>query len=253
MSESVAPPQVGGETGDCRHLADLAVARAQKWVRESEKYPEDRAAKLLSQVLEDQAGLDFTVAFVDGVIRPEDLQVAADEMHRLASSSVGFLPWYLRLPFKVGGNMAPILPKVVIPITRSVFAKLVGDLVLDVSDAKLGPAIERLKQGGMRLNMNLLGEAILGDEEANKRLTDTMELLERPDVEYVSLKVSAVTGPHNPWAYDHVVDRAVNALLPLYRRANSYEPKKFINLDMEEYKDLHMTIDVFKKILETPV
>ena len=100
--------------------------------------------------------------------------------------------------------------------------------------------------------MNLLGEAILGDEEANKRLTDTMALLERPDVEYVSLKVSAVTGPHNPWAYDHVVDRAVNALLPLYRRANSYEPKKFINLDMEEYKDLHMTIDVFKKILETP-
>ena len=252
MSESVAPPKVGGETGDCRHLADLAVARAQKWVRESEKYPEDRAAKLLSQVLEDQAGLDFTVAFVDGVIRPEDIKVAAEELNRLSSSSVSFLPWYLRLPFKVGGAMAPLLPKMVIPITRTVFAKLVGDLVLDVSDAKLGPAIERLKQGGMRLNMNLLGEAILGDEEANKRLTDTMALLERPDVEYVSLKVSAVTGPHNPWAYDHVVDRAVKALLPLYRRANSYEPKKFINLDMEEYKDLHMTIDVFKKILETP-
>ena len=148
MSESVAPPKAGGETGDCRHLADLAVARAQKWVRESEKYPEDRAAKLLSQVLEDQTGLDFTVAFVDGVIRPEDIKVAAEELNRLASSSIGFLPWYLRLPFKIGGAMAPLLPNLVIPITRSVFAKLVGDLVLDVSDAKLGPAIERLKHGG---------------------------------------------------------------------------------------------------------
>ena len=110
MSESVAPPRVGGETGDCRHLADLAVARAQKWVRESEKYPEDRAAKLLSQVLEDQAGLDFTVAFVDGVIRPEDIKVAAEELNRLSSSSVSFLPWYLRLPFKAGGAMLFPLP-----------------------------------------------------------------------------------------------------------------------------------------------
>ena len=131
MSESVAPPKAGGETGDCRHLADLAVARAQKWVRESEKYPEDRAAKLLSQVLEDQTGLDFTVAFVDGVIRPEDIKVAAEELNRLASSSIGFLPWYLRLPFKIGGAMAPLLPNLVIPITRSVFAKLVEMCIRD--------------------------------------------------------------------------------------------------------------------------
>ena len=76
-------------------------------------------------------GLDFTVAFVDGVIRPEDIKVAAEELNRLASSSIGFLPWYLRLPFKIGGAMAPLLPNLVIPITRSVFAKLVEMCIRD--------------------------------------------------------------------------------------------------------------------------
>lgn len=237
---------------DCLKLADRAVERARKWVRESEKYPEDPAAKLLSQILSDSRGLDFTVAFVDKVIRPEDLKVAAAELSRLASGGISFLPWYLRYPFKVGGVMAPMLPSLVIPISRKIFAKMVGDLVLDVTDSKLGPAIQRLKQNDARLNMNLLGEAVLGDKEAGKRLRDTQKLLERDDVDYVSLKVSAVTGPHNPWAYDEMVEKAVKSLLPLYQKANSYPKRKFINLDMEEYKDLHMTIEVFKRILETP-
>ena len=40
MSESVAPPKAGGDTGDCRHLADLAVARAQKRGPGAEKKPQ---------------------------------------------------------------------------------------------------------------------------------------------------------------------------------------------------------------------
>lgn len=246
MSENSNPQE------DCRHLADIAVKRARKWVKESQKYPENRAAKLLAHILKDPAGLEFTVTFVDKIIRPEDLQVAAQEFNNLATKGVEFLPWYLRLPFKIGAMVAPLAPRLVVPISRRVFALTVGDLVLNVSDKKLAPAIKRLKANNARLNMNLLGEAVLGDKEANKRLTDTLHLLERPDVDYVSLKVSAVTGPHNPWAYDEMVEKAVQALLPLYERANSYSPRKFINLDMEEYKDLHMTIDVFKRILETP-
>lgn len=233
-------------------LEQLAVARARQWVERSKHYPDDRAAKLLASILKDPAGLDFTVGFVDGIIRPEDERVSARIFAQLAQGNTGFLPAYLRLPFKIGGAVAPILPHVVMPIVKKTFAALVGDLVVDVSDAKLGPAIERLKAGGARLNMNLLGEAVLGDEEADRRLRDTMRLLKRDDVDYVSLKVSAVTGPHQPWAYEQVVQRAVDALLPLYHEAARYDPPKFINLDMEEYKDLHMTIDVFTRILSQP-
>ena len=40
--------------------------------------------------------------------------------------------------------------------------------------------------------------------------------------------------------------------MPLFKRANESSPKKFINLDMEEYKDLDLTLAVFKGILERP-
>ncbi|MDC4232589.1 bifunctional proline dehydrogenase/L-glutamate gamma-semialdehyde dehydrogenase [Actinomyces sp. B33] len=242
-------PQPHAPSTDFAAIVDRAVDTASRWAQASTAHPADPAATLLAQVLEDEAGLDYTVSFVDGVVRPEDLDVAARHLADIGGRNSKFLPWYLRTPALVGGKVSTIVPGVAVPAARKVFARLVGDLVVDVTDDKLGPAIARLKADGDRLNMNLLGEAVLGDTEARKRLDDTRRLLERPDVDYVSLKVSAVTGPHNPWGYEQVVDRAVADLLPLYQYA-ARAGGKFINLDMEEYHDLHMTVDVFKRILD---
>lgn len=244
----MAEPQI--TPGNYDEIARRAEATAKKWAADSNHYPVDRAAKLLADVLDDNDGLDYTVSFVDGVVRPEDQEVAANHLCAIGKQNPKFLPWYLRTPALVGGVVGKRVPKLSVPAARKVFAKLVGDLVVDVTDAKLGPAIQRLKAPGSRLNMNLLGEAVLGDKEAAKRLRDTRKLLEREDVDYVSLKVSAVTGPHNPWGYDQVVAHAVEQLLPLYQYAASQAKPKFINLDMEEYHDLQMTIDVFKQILD---
>ena len=235
---------------DFSAIADRALARARRWADESTKYPIDPAAKLLADVLDDEGGLDYTVSFVDGVVRPEDQEVAANHLAEIGARNPKFLPWYLRAPALVGGTAGKLVPEIAVPAARKVFARLVGDLVVDVTDAKLGPAIERLKKEGSRLNVNLLGEAVLGDKEAAKRLADTARLLRRDDIDYVSLKVSAVTGPHNPWGYDDVVAHAVEQLLPLYQYAATAGTTKFINLDMEEYRDLHLTLDVFKRILE---
>lgn len=237
---------------DFTSIAEKALATSRKWANASNNYPIDPAAKLLADVLEDEAGLDYTVAFVDGVVRPEDQDVAARHLAEIGGLNPKFLPWYLRTPALVGGTVGKFIPEVSVPAARKAFAYLVGDLVVDVTDDKLGPAIRRLKSEGARLNMNLLGEAVLGDKEADKRLADTRKLLERDDVDYVSLKVSAVTGPHNPWGYDEVVEHAVEQLLPLYQYAAKHPSDKFINLDMEEYRDLHLTIDVFKRILNRP-
>ena len=42
----------------------------------------------------------------------------------------------------------------------------------------------------------------------------------------------------------------MNALLPLYRLARDHGT--FLNLDMEDYKDLDLTIAVFTAILDQP-
>lgn len=222
------------------------------WLEEAARLPVAPAARRLADVLRDPAGLDFTVAFVDRVIRPEDVRVAADNLRGLARTVPGFLPAHLRLLVKLGALLAAIAPGIVIPVARRALRRMVGHLLVDATDKRLGRSIVRIRERGVRLNINLLGEAVLGKAEADRRLAGTRRLLERPDVDYVSIKVSATVPPHSPWAFDEAVADIEQSLLPLFRFAASSPTPKFINLDMEEYRDLALTTAVFTRLLDRP-
>jgi len=230
-------------------VADTAVEQVRTWLATAAAIPADVSARRLAGVLKDPGGLDFTVGFVDRVVRPEDLRVAARELRALAPAVPGFLPWHLRAAVRLGGAVAPALPGVVVPLARRVLRSMVGHLIVDASDARLGRSISRLRREGIDLNVNLLGEAVLGEGEAGRRLAGTLALIERPDVDYVSIKVSATVAPHNHWAFDEAVEHIVEKLRPLYRAARDASPRTFINLDMEEYKDLDLTLAVFTRLL----
>ncbi|MFJ4223037.1 proline dehydrogenase family protein [Microbacterium sp. NPDC089695] len=231
-------------------LADRAIELARRWVAEAAAADVDPAAERLAGVLQDANGLPFTLGFVDGVMRPESLGAAASQLHRIAPIVPDFLPWYLRSAVRIGGGVAPVLPAPVVPIARRVLREMVGHLVVDARPAKLGPAIAKIREGGARLNLNLLGEAVLGEAEARRRLDGIHDLIRRPDVDYVSVKVSAIMSHISMWAFDEVVASVVERLLPLYLTAAA--DGTFINLDMEEYRDLDLTIAVFTRILEDP-
>ena len=233
---------------DLWELGEKAVARARRWADESASEPTPRSAKLLSRILADPDGLTFTTRFVDDVVRPTDLDVAGDALKRLSAGRTDFLPPALAGAMGVGSTASRLAPRTVTAIARRVFREIVGDLVVDATDKGLGPALARLRKGGNRLNVNLLGEAVLGEKEAARRLAEVSRLVTREDVDYVSVKVSAVTGPHNPWGFEEVVAHGVQALLPLYRLARDHGT--FLNLDMEDYKDLDLTIAVFTAILD---
>ncbi|WP_277872996.1 bifunctional proline dehydrogenase/L-glutamate gamma-semialdehyde dehydrogenase [Raineyella fluvialis] len=218
---------------DLLRAAELAVPTAERWWRTAHGGRHDLASTLMSRVVADPAGMRLLLDFVDGVVRPEDDRTAAHALHRLA-------------------HTGPELPGVVVPPARRMLRALVGDLVVDASDDRLGAALERLSRHGADLNVNLLGEAVLGDAEAARRLADVERLVRREDVTYVSLKVSSVLGPHNPWGFDAAVDRAVGLLAPLYRLAAGRPRPVFLNLDMEEYRDLHLTLTVFRRLLDLP-
>ncbi len=249
---SVAPASPASAPGDREGVAEAVVAQVLRWLAEAERLPVDPSAKRLAGLLRDPDGLAFAVGFVDGVIRPEDARVAARALARLARRPPRFLAWPLRAALRVGGIVAPLLPGVVVPVARAVLRRMVAHLVIDADDPRLGRALRRIRERGARPNVNLLGEAVLGAREAARRLEGTRRLLARDDVDYVSIKVSATVAPHSPWAFDEAVDDIVHALTPLYRDAAAASPPKFVNLDMEEYKDLDLTIAVFQRILDEP-
>lgn len=230
-------------------LVSSSITQVHEWLEAASHIKPSRSAEQLASVLRDNNGLEFTVGFVDGVVRPENLKVAAKNLRSLRKIVPSFLPATMRAAFSLGAAFAPILPAVVVPIARKVLRTMVGHLIIDASEAKLGKSLERIKSHNVSLNVNLLGEAVLGKREAQKRLDGSRRLLEHASVDYVSMKVSAAVAPHNPWAFDETVDEIVEKLTPLFELAASYTPHKFINLDMEEYKDLRLTLEVFKRIL----
>ncbi|QIK64296.1 bifunctional proline dehydrogenase/L-glutamate gamma-semialdehyde dehydrogenase [Leucobacter viscericola] len=235
-----------------QQLADEAITLVRRWLAEAAQVPADPSAERLAGLLRDPNGLDFAVGFVDGVVRPEDLSVAAKRLGELTPLTPKFLPSYMRGGMALGGALAKPLSGVVVPVARRVLRELVSHLIIDASDAKLGPAIAKIKRDGVSLNINLLGEAILGKSEAERRIEGTHKLLSRDDVDYVSIKVSSTVAPHNHWAFDEAVVEIEQHLLPLFERAAAASPRKFINLDMEEYKDLDLTLAVFMSILDRP-
>lgn len=241
------------ETND----AGLPTAReveklVRSWLAQSADAPRDPSAERLAGVLKDPRGLEFTLGFVDRVMRPEDLRVAAKNLEQLSHRIPRFLPWFLRAAIFLGGGLALVFPRIVIPISRWVLRRMVAHLVVDATPKALDKSLAKLRAQGTRLNINLLGEAVLGQREADRRLAGTRELLARDDVDYVSIKVSSVAAQLSMWGFDETVARVVERLTPLYEQAAASKTPKFINLDMEEYRDLHLTISVFTRILENP-
>ena len=243
-------PRTSG-TPFAQSLADESVALVRTWLaRAAQLHPKPHpSSQRLAGVLKDPKGPAFALGFVDRVARPEDLGVAARNFRELAQDIPGFLSALLTLMIRVGGYWAPIFPGIVVPIARFALKVLIGHLIIDASERKLPRSLKRLKKKGDQLNINLLGEAVLGEREADRRLAGVSALIARDDVDYVSVKVSAVSSQLSMWAYDQTVSRVVTRLLPLYQQAAATTPPTFINLDMEEFKDLDMTIDVFQGIL----
>ncbi|MCW2750379.1 MAG: 1-pyrroline-5-carboxylate dehydrogenase, partial [Aeromicrobium sp.] len=179
-------------------LEARTVALVREWVAEAATLPVNRPARRLAGLLQDPHGLEFTVGFADGVIRPDDASVSARNLAALSRQVPRFLPLPMRMLLRLGGLLAPHAPWLVIPIARLTLRSMVDHLLLDADGRRLARAIARLRKQGMQLNLNLLGEAVLGSAEAARRLAGTYALLARDDVDYVSVKVSSVIAPHSP-------------------------------------------------------
>jgi RHH-type transcriptional regulator, proline utilization regulon repressor / proline dehydrogenase / delta 1-pyrroline-5-carboxylate dehydrogenase len=234
-----------------------AVERVQVWLRRaaSVRGAGTGAAGRLTALLRDPDGVRFATRFVDRVLRPEDDRVAA---HQLAAAvSDGHTPRFLgivdRALLRTGATLAPLLPGIVMPLARRRMRQLIGHLLVDADPVALDRHLRsRGESAVLRRNINLLGEAVLGEREADARLLGTRALVARPDVDHVSVKVSAVASQLNVWAFEHTRDRIVERLRPLYRTARDTTPPTFVNLDMEEHRDLDLTVAVFTTLLAEP-
>ena len=244
-------------------LAHEAVALAEKLLiraRDEQSSAEKEQSERLARLMNDPLGKELTIAMVDQAFRSHQPARIADQISHLLDEygTPQYMDWWERTALTVGGVMGHYLPAVVVPPIIARLRQETRTVILPGEEGDLRRYLQKRRAGGVRLNLNQLGEAILGEEEAARRMTAYLTLLARSDVEYISVKVSSVFSQINLVAYRHTVDLVKERLRTLYRQAlaNQYTHQdgrstaKFVNLDMEEYRDLHLTLDAFKEVLD---
>ncbi len=149
------------------------------------------------------------------------------------------------------------LPGVAVPLVKEKMRKETANVILP-AERSFWPIIKNRQKHGVEMNVNLLGEAILGEAEAQRRIKQCYQALRMSDLHCLSIKISTLYSQITPLSRKHSIGKVADRLEALYRFATNEEAKqsnggnheKFVYLDMEEYRDLYLTADILCETLD---
>ena len=154
----------------------------------------------------------------------------------------------------------PLFNWVAVPIIKWRLRRDTSRVIINAARPNLTNHLATRFKEDIGQNVNLLGEVVLGNGEADKRYYSYLEALKEPDINYISVKISGIYAQTHALNYKECYPELIRRMSELYQAAidNPYTTPdgvtrpKFINLDMEEYKDAHLTMKLFKEVLSLP-
>ena len=251
VDEGSAPVTLLPTDSSIDELAEESVTKVRVLLREVEslRSREERATrKRFERLFRDPRAIEVTVTLTDEVMRIHSVTSSIAIFRRAATkaSSVGFGPLNA-FGLHVLARLSRIAPASVVRAVARRVRHLSRDLILPLEQPALQRHLEERRRDGIALNINVLGEAVLGEGEANERLERVVEMIRRPEINYVSVKLSSIVSQIVTIDRPGSLTRVTEKLRRLYREAEAYAT--FVNLDMEEYRDLELTVAAFKEVL----
>jgi RHH-type proline utilization regulon transcriptional repressor/proline dehydrogenase/delta 1-pyrroline-5-carboxylate dehydrogenase len=234
---------------DATAVTSVAQARNLIHTAETIRARRDKAnRKRFARLFKDPKAIEVTITLTDEVMRIHSTKEAVAIFSRAAKkASVRGFGLFNAIGLKKLRAISPVLPRFVIALVHQRVRALSRGLILPYEAPALTKILRQRTKEGIRLNINVLGEAVLGQHEADTRFKQILEMVARPDVDYISVKLSAVVAQMVTIDHAGSLTKVCERLRVLYRAAQ--ENKTFINLDMEEYRDLALTVAAFKKVL----
>ena len=232
-------------------LAVAAVENARALIAESlpnlKRY--DKASrKRFTRLFKDPKAISVTVSLTDEVMRITSAKDSVRILRKAAKdSTVAGFGLFNTFGLKLIASISRVLPKPVLFAVHTQVKLLSKGIILPAESKKLSRQIKKRAKKGIRLNINVLGEAVLGEDEANERFERVMQMMQRPEVDYVSVKLSSVASQIISLDRKGTLERVSEKLRHIYR--TSIATNTFVNLDMEEFRDLRLTVDAFKLVL----
>jgi len=235
---------------------------ATKWqvlIESEREQSEQKFHETMIRMLKDQKNKIFLIELLDQSFRSKNHKRVADQLEFLFNkyNDIDFFTSFESLLVWAFRNVGIYIPELSIPIFIKYLRSYVDNVVIAGELTPLIRHIKKRKSEGTRVNINIIGEIVLGEDEASSRINKYIEALEHPDIDYISIKISTIFSQINSLDHAWSVKQISKKLEIVYSATmkNSYfdsegnKENKFINLDMEEYRDFHLTIDAFMMTL----
>ena len=238
---------------------------AEAWERRANSIrteEERRYQRMMRRMLEREADKTLLVDLIDQSFRSTNPRRVVGQFRYLLKhyGIPGFFPdldqWMLRA-FMYIGHLIPELSH------SQILRKIRNDTrrtILPEEAEGLETHLRKRQAEGVEVNLNHLGEAVLGDGEAQNRLRHYGESLRNPHIQTISIKISNIVSQLHPLGFESELSLICERLSELYRialqpqhssEAGDGKPK-FVNLDMEAYHDLEITLQAFMRTLDQP-
>ena len=248
-----------------KNIIQNAIKLAEKWQNRATELVSDFDREFyvkMNKMLEQPKDKALLIELMDQSFRVENPARVADQICFLLEKHgmAHFFTTKDRMLLWLFQNIGKYLPSLSVPMFVNQIREDTRTVVIKGEEEPFNKHLVMRKEEGTRVNINLIGEVVLGEEEAEERIEKYLKALENPNIDYISIKISTIFSQINALNFDNTVSILVDKLTRIYNQALKYpyiapdgsKSNKFINLDMEEYRDLDITVEVFKKTLEKP-
>lgn len=224
----------------------------------SRERSEKKFHEIMKRMLKNPMNKIFLIELLDQSFRAHDSKRIANQLEHIFAKYKGsdiftdfeqLLIWSFR-------NIGIYIPDISVELFIRYLRNDISDIVIKGEEHALNRHLQKRRNEHTRVNINIIGEMVLGEEEAEIRIQKYIKALQSPHIDYISIKISTIFSQVMPVAHEWSVKEISSRLERIYEAAmqNTFlhdgkDEYKFINLDMEEYRDINITIDAFMQTL----
>ncbi|MBT8342422.1 MAG: aldehyde dehydrogenase, partial [Desulfatitalea sp.] len=243
-------------------LIKASIERAARWQVRANRLltpDEHKQQRQFAKMLDASADKVFLVKLLDQGLRSRHPGRVADQIRFLLETygTPRFFDPGERLLSRLFRYVGHHFSAWAVPAIIASMRKLSRQMIIPGEMDELTDFLGRRRAEGVQVNINHLGEAVLGEQEACRRLAVYLDDLKNPLVEHISVKISTLYSQLRPIAFEHDVAVLIDRLSLLYRAAqqqafegaDGVRRPKIVHLDMEAFDDVETTLAAFRRTL----
>ncbi|MEZ6131452.1 MAG: L-glutamate gamma-semialdehyde dehydrogenase [Planctomycetaceae bacterium] len=223
--------------------------------------------RLMNWAMDDEAVKVQMFRFVDVLPMLRTHTAIAEHLEEYFEDVKSHLPWAARIGLDLSTSNS-ILSRALAYNARTNAARMARRFIAGENATEVLKAVRQLRRNGYAFTLDLLGEAIISDVEADRYQRSYLDLIAEMSEQVdewseisvldhdhngaiprlnVSLKLSALDSQFSPIDPVGTRERVLGRLRPILRAAQ--EHSAYVHVDMEQFDYKNLTLDIFEHVL----